>query len=246
MDRDEEARRVEEAAAGSTPAGEDEDWEMSSEPAAAGEGEQPAAEPQEEPAASEPETEPITDGGGAMPPGAEPVEEPVEPDEGKPGPAPEPDVKPSETTIRKVTEYVVLVEQRVKMGEEPVVMWREVGTFAGPKALDSAHRTFEGQEHGALVAVPTRSWKPKRPKPKPPKEPAVELGVAESPATLLGGWLSSGPPHRFLVRGPFFIPERGSRRDHRPVKSFVAPRGGCRMPRSARSVGGGRPVSANH
>lgn len=84
---------------------------------------------------------------------------------------------PETTKVRKLTAYVVLESVNVKIGDEPVEMWRRVGvaeqTFEGPKALDQAHDVLAklGRgEHGALVPIPERSWRPKRPveKPRPP------------------------------------------------------------------------------
>ena len=73
---------------------------------------------------------------------------------------------------RKLTRYVVLEAVAVKRGEDSEELWRvvgEAGQFEGAKALDQAHAAL-GREHGALVAIPVRSWKPKRPveKPRPP------------------------------------------------------------------------------
>lgn len=67
------------------------------------------------------------------------------------------------------TRYLVLQSVNVKIGEETVELWRPVGEFDGPKPLDAAHVALEGK-HDALVPVPLRSWKPKRPveKPRPP------------------------------------------------------------------------------
>lgn len=93
--------------------------------------------------------------------------------EGHPNAVPENENPPAETTVRKLTRYVVLEAVQVKAGtEEGVEMWRRIGegaTFEGPRALDQAHRAL-GRDHGALVAIPERSWKPKRPveKPRPP------------------------------------------------------------------------------
>lgn len=159
MAAEDEAQRVAEAAGTAPPqepADVDDDWEMD------GTEEEPQ-EPQTAGAS-------VPDTGEEVPPseaGAPPADPPSEP-------APDGGT-PKQTKIRKVTEYVVLVETKVKFGEDTVSLWKEVGTFAGPKSLDAAHKQLvaDGQpDHGALVAVPARSWKPKRQKEKT-REPVM-------------------------------------------------------------------------
>ena len=86
-----------------------------------------------------------------------------------------PESMTSSTALKtgKPTRYLVLESLSVRMGAEDTEMWRPVGEFDGPKPLDGAHTQLadsERSEHGALVAVPARSWKPKRAveKPRPP------------------------------------------------------------------------------
>lgn len=81
--------------------------------------------------------------------------------------------EPPKTEIRKQTRYVVLEAVEVSISGEAVEMWRSVGEFDGPHPRDGAHAALTADlraEHGALVAVPLRSWVPKRPveKPRPP------------------------------------------------------------------------------
>lgn len=76
---------------------------------------------------------------------------------------------PEASTGKRPTRYVVLEAVKVQIGGQDGEMWREVGEFDGPHPRDRAHGQLGGS-HGALVAVPVRSWKPKRPveKPRPP------------------------------------------------------------------------------
>lgn len=80
---------------------------------------------------------------------------------------------PVDTKVRKLTAYRVLESVTVRHGEVSEELWREVGVFEGSRALDLAHDQIlagDAETHGALVAVPNRSWNPKRPveKPRPP------------------------------------------------------------------------------